>query len=175
VPESARDHVAWTIGLWNPGGRVWLHGQQDSTGRIVLGELKVAADGNVTFTPSTRDDATRAAGEQERNMNPQKKMADFGAVKTNGAVFIRREGDALRLVPVPWEMPIEVVLRKGGARNGWPLGVDFGRQLEVVVEGADRQHVKRWIVEVAGDGAAVSLRLDVPAARGYVVRKASAQ
>jgi hypothetical protein len=174
VPEFAGDHAAWTIGLWNPGGRVWLHGQQDSTGRIVLGELRVAAEGNATFTPSTRDDATRAAAEQERNMNPQKKMAHFGAVETNGAVFIRREGDALRLVPVPWDMPIEVVLRKGGARNGWPLGVDFGRQVEVIAEGADRQQVERWVAEVPAEyGATLSLRLEAPGARGYVVRETS--
>jgi len=169
VPEKAGDHFVWTTGLYSAARQVSLRGKRDATGRIVLGELKVAPDGLVTFSPTSDADITRDAAEMARRMNPQRTMIDFGKVATGGAVFIRREGDALRVVPVPREMPIDVALPIGLARNG-VLGLRWDR-VEVVAQGVQGRELKRWTAPVAH--GVVSLRLDVPGARSYVLTRAA--
>ena len=169
VPESASGHFAWTLGLWASSGRVWLRAKRDQYARAVLGEIAVAPDGSVTFSPSNAEAADDEAADQLRRMNPGRKMVDFGKVATDGAVLIGREDDALRIMPVPWGRPINVTLQLGASQEG-ALRLDWKR-VEVIAQDTGGKELKRW--EAHAENGVLRLQLDVPEARGYVVRETS--
>jgi hypothetical protein len=168
VPEKAGERFTWTIGLFG-ATRVWLRAKRDATGRAVLGEIAVAPDGNVTFSPGSAEAANDEAADQLRRMNPARKMVDFGRVATDGAVLIRRERDILRILPVPWGRAVNVDLRLGADDRG-AFGLSWGR-VEIIAQGAEGKELKRW--EAQAENGVLKLRLDVPAARRYTVRETS--
>ncbi len=114
VPANVPDgDYSWTIGLINPGGgRVSLMGVDDGHGRVKLGVLRVRGD-QVSFTPE------EGAGEEKlawytRNVNAEGKVVDFGALRTNGSVLVRREGDnwVLRAMPRDGKFTVELSAAK---------------------------------------------------------------
>jgi hypothetical protein len=93
----------WLIGLYrNDSGRISLDGTSAGGDRILLGILHVGDDGKpLTFDPAPGDeDPARALYRQHLNTNSV--VVDFGPVRTNGSVLIRREGPdwVLRAMPV---------------------------------------------------------------------------
>jgi len=160
VPESAGERLTWTIGLY-AATQVWLRGKRDQNGRVVLGEITVAPDGGIEFSPAAEDEANREAAEHERRMNRQRKLVDFGKVATNGAVFIRREdGKALRIIPIPRERAITVALRLTELGLPW-------KRAEILAQDAQGKELRRWEAQPA-DGI-LTLRLEAPGARSYLL------
>lgn len=103
----------WTIGLVEPGGgRIALQGLSDAHSRIVLGILHVKADG-LTFTPSPADPEKGNAP-----VNTKNQVLDFGAIRTNGSVFVQREGHDWLLRPFPRDRSFTVAL--SAAKFGHP-------------------------------------------------------
>lgn len=111
--DLAPGDYPWTIGLSAPGGgRLTLQGQSDAHSRIVLGVLHVTASG-LTFTPTPPD-----TSDLNTPVNHDNRILDFGAIRTNGSVFVRREGTDWVLRPFPRDRPFTVEL--SNARFGHP-------------------------------------------------------
>jgi hypothetical protein len=107
---------SWTIGLvGSGGGRVSLTGVDDGHGRIRLGVLRVRGD-QVTFQPETGTGEEKLAW-YTRNVNAEGKIVDFGAVRTNGSVLVRREGGqwVLRAMPRDGKFAVELSRERFGA------------------------------------------------------------
>ena len=111
--DVAPGDYPWTVGLFAPGGgRLTLQGTSDAHSRIILGTLHVAASG-LTFTPTPPD-----AGRTTAPVNTTGRMLDFGTVRTNGSVYLHREGGEWTLRPFPRDRPFTVSL--SAARFGHP-------------------------------------------------------
>jgi hypothetical protein len=113
----------WFIGLWAPqgGGRVALEGVDDGHHRIRLGVLQVRDGGkSIRFEPehTTSDDRRNAYRE---HLNIDGHVVDFGPVRTDGSVLVRREGDEWVLQTWPREMKFLVEL--SAQRFGLPVSV----------------------------------------------------
>ena len=104
VPEGIPDgDYEWTIGLFAPGGggRVNLEGAVDRHGRNLLGVLQVRDGGRlIRFLPERRTGEERLALYLQ-NLNAEGKVIDFGTVRTNGSVLIRRRGQGWELLALP--------------------------------------------------------------------------
>ena len=117
--DAAPGDYLWTVGLSAPGGgRLALLGKSDAQNRIILGTLHVALDG-LTFTPIPPDAAPPAA-----SVNQSGRVLDFGAVRTNGSAFLRREGPDWTLRPFPRDRPFTLEL--SNARFGHPAATRVG-------------------------------------------------
>jgi len=86
----------WTIGLYPPagGGRLPLQGRRDNENRVLLGTLHVTAQ-EVSFTP---EPPTPLSTEP---INTAGKVLDFGPIRTDGSVWIHRDGPDWVLQPLP--------------------------------------------------------------------------
>lgn len=113
VPESIPDgDYQWTIGLYAPGGggRVNMEGEVDRHGRNLLGVLQIRDGGrSIRFLPE------RSTGEERlalytRNLNMTGKVIDFGAVRTNGSIYLRRRGQGWELIALPRDEDFTVEL-----------------------------------------------------------------
>jgi len=113
--DVAPGDYTWTIGLFAPGdGRLTLQGQSDTHRRIILGVLHVTPTG-LAFTPISPGD-----GQTPAPVNHDDRVLDFGAIRTNGSVFIHREGADWTLRPFPRDRSFLVEL--SAARFGHPDG-----------------------------------------------------
>jgi hypothetical protein len=121
-PDIADGDYEWSIGLFKPElGRVPLLGQPDRAGRILLGVLHVRDGGStISFTPETRTGDERLKL-YSANVNTAGKVLDFGAVRTNGSVKIRRQGADWVLQTVPRERAFTLEL--SSAKFGRPARV----------------------------------------------------
>ena len=115
IPDTvATGDYLWTIGLYNDEvGRLTLQGPSDSHRRRILGILHLATDGAVTFTPALPEPQDTAP------VNRDVPIIDFGSIRTDGSVFVRREGDHWILRPFPTDRPFTVELN--AARFGHPV------------------------------------------------------
>ena len=108
------------LGLYLPdAGRLDLLGRNDGQDRIQAGTLHVRAGGrNLTFEAAPPD---REAGIYERRLNAAGKVLDFGDVRTDGSVLVRREHDewVLRALPRAGDFLIEL----SAARFGQPVSM----------------------------------------------------
>lgn len=113
VPESVPDgDYQWTIGLYAPGGggRVNMEGEVDRHGRVLLGVLQVRDGGRtIRFVPERSTGEDRLAL-YSANLNATGKVVDFGAVRTNGSVLLRRRGQGWELIAFPREADFVVDL-----------------------------------------------------------------
>jgi len=103
IPAGAGDRFTWATGLFQPGGnRVALTGKSDRNDRIILGTVSVGADGQVSFTAEQGWEEQRQAAEQAylEHMNPEGKMLDFGNLRTNGTVLVRKRQDGVEIIPL---------------------------------------------------------------------------
>ncbi|MBV9850878.1 MAG: hypothetical protein JO250_14495 [Armatimonadetes bacterium] len=113
--DVAPGDYLWTIGLFQPdGGRLTLQGQSDPHSRVILGTLHVAPDGGLSFTPAVN------AALDNAPVNHDSRVLDFGSVRTNGSIFLRREGPDWVLRPFPRDRAFTVWL--SAARFGHPAG-----------------------------------------------------
>ena len=103
VPTSTTpgDYV-WTTGLYRDDeGRLALQGRSDGRRRTILGTLHVAPDGTLGFA---------AAPSVEAMTGGTAATLDFGSIRTDGSVLVRREGDDWVLRPFPDDRPFAVEL-----------------------------------------------------------------
>lgn len=101
LPADIEDgDYPWYTGLFAPDGRrLLLTGLDDGSCRIRLGTLKVRDSGAViTFEPQTSRDDQKI---YPKNVNDQVPMIDFGKLRTDASVLLRKEsGDwVLRVWP----------------------------------------------------------------------------
>ena len=117
VPNDVKDgDYVWGVGLYSKEGgpRVSLMGNDDGTGRIRLGIVKVRDGGEkITFEPEAG-----SSDEQEKlyasAMNELTGAVDFGAVRTDGSVLLRREGNdwVLRAWPRTRSFDVDISARR---------------------------------------------------------------
>jgi hypothetical protein len=153
VPEALPDgDYEWTIGLYRPDkGRVSLLGQPDKTGRILLGKVHVRdAGATISFTPESRsgDDRLKL---YSTNLNMAGKVIDFGTLRTDGSVKIRREGADWVLQTLPRDRAFTLEL-------SWTR---FGRPARIRCDGGAEPMVK------AKPGASGFWSLPLNGAREY--------
>jgi hypothetical protein len=92
----------WTVGLYRADeGRLTLQGGSDGHQRTILGTLHVAPDSTLSFTAVPSGEAPASA---------EAATLDFGSIRTDGSVLVRREGSDWVLRPFPDDRPFTVEL-----------------------------------------------------------------
>jgi hypothetical protein len=117
IPDSTPDgDYRWMIGLCSTvdGSRASLLGPDDGRGRIRLGVLHVRDAGRtITF-----DRSTDTGDDREKlytaHLNMDAKVVDFGTVRTNGSILIRRESGmwVLRTLPRDAKSVVEISAKR---------------------------------------------------------------
>ena len=134
IPKTLQsgDTVELRVGLWRPDlGQRPIQGFSDDQGRVRLGTLKIDGD-SVAWTPLVAPPDPLLA-----RMNPEKKMIDFGIVKTDGAVRITRDGSTHLLTPLPGCPAFTVRLDK---KCAWLKDNALPRQAECLSEDGKALH-----------------------------------
>ena len=109
------------VGLFNDKGRRALGGDMDANGRAYLGIIRIQNGGqNISFVPPTDKSAERRRL-YETSINMGGKVVDFGSVRTNGSVMLRREGNEWVMQTLPRDQ--KFVVQLSGARFGHPTSV----------------------------------------------------
>lgn len=125
IPENIADgDYEWTTGLFPEGGgsRLALEGVDDGHGRIVLGVLHVRQNGTrIEFNPERGRGSARLQA-YRGHLNEDRRLVDFGDVRTNGTVWMRREGNLWTMRSMPGSAPCVVDLEAG--RFGRPRRVE---------------------------------------------------
>jgi hypothetical protein len=136
LPSALADgDYDWLIGLFDPegtGGRVRLQGIDDGTSRIRLGTLRLANSGkSLAFIAETNTPAFDPSAWYGQHLNHANQAVDFGDVRTDGSIWLRREGDQWRLKT--WPRPRNFTLELSRARFAPPAKVQCisGSQPEV--------------------------------------------
>jgi hypothetical protein len=95
---------SWLIGLYDQsdGSRVRLSGVDDGSTRIRLGVVQVRTNGtSITFLPETNAPTYDAGTLYQQHLNVSNTVVDFGALRTDGSVFLGREGNVWTLKTWP--------------------------------------------------------------------------
>ncbi len=103
VPEDDVTEYEVRVGLYDANGRASLVAGAD---QVTVGKLLVTREGvaatEIQFTPAAADPAPGADPATYREgANLDRRVLDFGAVATNGAVVLRTTEEGYTLVPVP--------------------------------------------------------------------------
>ena len=105
LPENLPDRdYDWLTGLYDPtdGSRVALQGVDDGTSRIRLGVLRLANAGTtLAFLVETNAPILDPTVWYEQRLNSSNLTVDFGPVRTDGSISLRREGNLWRLKTWP--------------------------------------------------------------------------
>ena len=135
VPAGDGDYL-WMAGLFlDSGPRLPLVGG-DGESRVHLGVLHVR-DAGRTITFDADSGAAQVAALYARNVNDPGAVIDFGPVRTDGSVLVRRDADSWVLQTVPRERAFTIEL--DGARFGAPTTVQCrgGTQAAVAPQAMD--------------------------------------
>lgn len=103
LPDGDYD---WLIGLvdLDDGSRVSLQGADDGTSRIRLGVLRLANDGALlSFVAETNASPFDPAAWYSQHLNHSNRVVDFRDARTDGSVWLRREGNVWLLKTWPRE------------------------------------------------------------------------
>ena len=112
LPDGDYD---WLIGLYDPsdGSRVALQGVDDGTSRIRLGTLHLASAGStVKFAPETNAPTVDPTTWYDPHLNHANVVVDFGTLRTDGSVWLHREGNLWRLKTWPRDRNFTVELSR---------------------------------------------------------------
>jgi hypothetical protein len=124
LPEGVGDgDYGWYIGLYTltSGNRVPLLGVDDGRGRIRLGTLRVRDGGrSITLVSDPLRESNRL-GWYSANLNPKDSLVDFGPLRTDGSVLLKRQGQDWVLLTMPTAVPFVVELSE--SRFGRPSAV----------------------------------------------------
>lgn len=122
IPANVKDgDYPISIGLFNDKGRAPLGGDMDSSGRARLGTLQIRNDGQqLTFVPPT-DQGEARRRLYAMNINSPNKPVDFGSVRTDGSVMIRRDKNEWVMQTLPREQ--KFVVQLSASRFGRPATV----------------------------------------------------
>ena len=115
IPDDIADgDYRVTIGLFESVGgvRIPLAGVSDGESRIRLGMLRVSESGaTIEFQTETAAGNDRQAL-YSHNLNTLAKTVDFGTLRTNGSVLIRRYADEWSLIAMPRNEPFDIELNE---------------------------------------------------------------
>ncbi len=114
----------WLIGLFDTatGSRLKLSGVDDGSSRIRLGVLQVRTNGTaITFTAETKAPGYDPTPWYAPHLNTSNLVVNFGDLRTDGSVWVRREGDAWFLKP--WPRSRNFTIELNGDRFGFPRAV----------------------------------------------------
>ncbi len=91
LPDGDYD---WYIGLFDPAGgqRLGLVGPSDAENRIRIGVLSVRDQGT-KITLTRAPDTSAQEARYRAHLNTAREIIDFGTVRTNGSISLRREGN----------------------------------------------------------------------------------
>jgi len=113
LPDGKYD---WLIGLFDAAGgsgRAHLQGLDDGDSRIRLGTIRLASAGaQITFSAETNSPAFDPAAWYTNHLNCSNQVVDFGDVRTDGSVLLRREGRAWRLRTWPRDRSFTLELNR---------------------------------------------------------------
>lgn len=121
VPDG---DYGWAIGLYDPatGSRQRLRGLDDGDSRICLGTIHVRESGTViSFTAETNAPALDPSAWYVQHLNTSNLVIDFGDIRTDGSVRVRREGD--QWVAQTWPRARNFILEFNADRFGPPTMV----------------------------------------------------
>jgi len=107
IPGDVEDgDYEWTIGLWKRElGRATIDGPMDSSGRILLGILRVSEKGEkLEFIPNNAPHASRSSM-QRASLNENGRIVTFPTIRTNGSVLVEREEREWVLRTMPRNRP----------------------------------------------------------------------
>ncbi|MHC4251054.1 MAG: hypothetical protein ACYS9X_18185 [Planctomycetota bacterium] len=99
-------------GLWDESGRCRLVGVDDGERRYRLGTLRLNGRGG-DVTGGTWTPVKPEADPTLARMNVEGREVDFGAVATDGALRLTREGDAVLVTPLPGSARFDVRIAWG--------------------------------------------------------------
>jgi hypothetical protein len=114
----------WLIGLYEQGGggRLNLLGADAGQSRIRLGTLRLANSGaTLTFIPEANTNYTDPSCLHHAHLNSAGIPIDFGDLRTDGSVWLRREG--AQWVLKTWPRDRSFTLELSAARFGAPARV----------------------------------------------------
>jgi hypothetical protein len=104
LPDGDYDWLAGMYDAAGDGRRVPLQGVDDGESRIRLGVLHLANAGAVvTFAAETNMPAFDPAAWYGRHLNNSNSVVDFGGARTDGSVWLHREGNVWILKTWPRE------------------------------------------------------------------------
>jgi hypothetical protein len=164
LPDGNYD---WLIGLFDATGdssRVPLQGVDGGTSSIRLGTLRLANAGTtVTFIAETNAPPPDPTLWYEQHLNNSNQLVDFGDARTDGSIWLRREGSAWLLKTWPRERNFTLEFNQN--RFGHPAKVlcTEGAAAEVIPV----QTVTHWRLPLNG---ATEYRWTNPPPRLSVVR-----
>lgn len=110
------------VGLFRPDfARLSMRGADNRDKRVWLGTLRVSDAGKMIAFEPVRQPEKPLANNDLDHLNVSAKVIDFGSIRTNGSVFIRREGSDWALIPMPRDKSFTVELK--ASRFGSPKRV----------------------------------------------------
>lgn len=125
LPDSIPDgDYKWFVGLLNTSDntRLPIEGVGDDHNRALMGILHVSGNGTIiTFTQEKSSGSERIAL-YNRNLNSRHKVVDFGSIRTNGSVMIRRSGDFWELQTLPVDK--DFIVELNSSRFALPKSVE---------------------------------------------------
>jgi hypothetical protein len=117
------------LGMFRPDfARLPMRGTDNRDIKVWLGDLHVSDGGNkVTFDPANTPDPPKPR--RPERVNVSGKVIDFGSVRTNGSVFIERQGPDWVLTPLPRDRAFTIQLKasKFGCPKGTPCTAGWWR------------------------------------------------
>ncbi len=149
-PHVADGDYVWDIGLFERGTgvRQRLLGVNDGTARIRLGVVQVRSNGAaLAFLPETGEGADPTAWYRQ-HLNLANAVVDFGSVRTDGSVLLRREGDVWSLKT--WPRDQKFTLEFDAKRFAKPAQVQCIGGAESSI--APTAAVARWRLPLNGAG-----------------------
>ncbi|RYX80804.1 hypothetical protein EON83_27005 [bacterium] len=119
LPADLKDgDYEMVTGLYNDKGRRQLAGDTDANGRVRLGTIRVANAGQqITFIPP-KDESQQREKLYAASLNTANKVVDFGTIRTNGSVMVRRDGPDWVLQTMPPAQ--EAIVELDSTRFGFP-------------------------------------------------------
>lgn len=117
-PNVPAGDYRWLVGLYRKdGGRIAIQGSDAGGDRVLLGILHIGGEGKpLTFDPAHDTSDSRLALYQQ-HVNVNNAVIDFGPIRTNGSVLVRREGQGwiLRCFPANGDGTVELAAEFFGA------------------------------------------------------------
>jgi len=107
----------WLIGLYRQDtGRIALEGTDAGGDRVLLGIVHVADGGKALGFDPARDTSDVRQALYQQHVNTKNVIIDFGPVRTNASVLIRREGRdwVLRGLPAQGDCTVELAAESFG-------------------------------------------------------------
>ncbi len=118
IPEGMADgDYQICVGMYSSAGRLTLVGKRDETGRCIIGTVQLR-DGGKTLK-MVKTDFVEEPHPVSSAVNATGRMMDFGDIKTDGSVLLRREGDRWVLRVLPTDRAVQLQLRA----TDWPVPV----------------------------------------------------